>query len=627
MSLSRLPSTRHAGRGSALLAAFLLGSCAAPPPPSAHHTRGASPAIEPEFLNDPAEPLNRGIFAFNRGILEGVVDPAGQVYQTIVPRPVRASINHFTHNAMFPGRLVNEALQGRWQDAGDDSRRFLTNTTVGVAGLFDVASRWNLPRPRADFGQTFQSWGWQPRSFVMLPILGPSDETNAVGTAFDEAAEVWNYDALARRISYGTTFNRITESGDDLVRMIRSEADPYAVSKLAWTYMSKHGQPDWSVNGPRDPATLQTLAVASIRLDDPEFPRKGRTLSVRIPSTGRTLPFNCWIRKDKSPLVFVNPGLGSHRLSMSTLSVAEFLYQNGFSVVTTTSVFHPEFMERASTAAVPAHPPTDGADLLVALTEINRSLEKQFPSRFTGRAMVGLSMGGFQTLFLAANESKLPPGLIRFDRHVGINAPVDLHHGIACIDSFHDAPLAWPAADRQRRVNNAVHKVGGLTALPNVRFEAPPFDAVESRYLIGLAFRYTLRDVIFSSQSRHPLGVLDRPLSAWNRQHAYDEIMDFSYRDYVTRFVFPHYKARGISEAEFRKYGTLRTSGPGLRASRNSMLITNRNDFLLPPGDLAWLRSTFGSSRLRVFPDGGHLGNLAGPQVREALLGFLADLK
>ena len=627
MRSSRFPSTRHAGPGSAVLAAVLLGSCAAPPPPAATRATVSSPAIEPEFLKDPAEPLNRGIFAFNRGVLEGVVDPAARVYQTIVPRQVRTSINHFTHNVMFPGRLVNEALQGRWRDAGDDSLRFLTNTTVGVAGFFDVASRWEISKPRADFGQTFQSWGWQPRNYVMLPVLGPSDETNAVGTAFDEVAEVWNYDALARRISYGTTFNRITESSGDLVRMIRSEADPYSVSKLAWTYMSKHDPPDWSVKGPRDLSTLQTLAVATIRLDDPEFPRKGRSYGARIPSTGRTLPFNCWIRKEKAPLVFINPGLGSHRLSMTTLSVAESLYQNGFSVVTTTSVFHPEFMERASTAALPAHPPTDGGDLLVALTEIDRVLERRYPGRFTGRAMVGLSMGGFQTLFLAANRPKLPSGLIQFDRHVAINSPVDLHHGISCIDSFHDAPLAWPAAERQGRVNNAVHKVGGLTALPNAKFDAPPFDAVESKYLIGLTFRYTLRDVIFSSQSRQSLGLLSRPLSAWHREHAYEEIMDFSYRDYVTRFVFPHFKARGVSESDFKKYATLTTSGPALRAARNSMMITNRNDFLLQPGDLAWMRSTFGASRLRVFPEGGHLGNLASPQVREALVGFLAGLK
>ncbi len=627
MSSSRFPSARHTGRGSAVLAAVLLGSCAAPPPPPSTRAAVSSPAIEPEFLNDPAERLNRGVFAFNRGLLEGVVDPAARIYQTIVPRPVRTSIGNFSYNIMFPGRVVNEALQGRWKDAGDESTRFLTNTTAGVAGLFDVATRWEIPKPRADFGQTFQTWGWKPENYVMLPVFGPSDETNALGTVIDEATEVWNYTPFTRRLSYGTTFNRLTESSGDLVRMIRSEADPYSTSRLAWSYMSRLDPPDWTVRGPRDPSTLQTLAVATIRLDDPEFPRKGLSLGVRIPSTGRTLPFNCWIQRHKAPLVFVNPGLGSHRLSMSTLSVAESLYQGGFSVVTTTSVFHPEFMERASTAALPAHPPTDGRDLLVALTGINRLLERRHPGRFTSRALVGLSMGGYQTLFLAAAESKHPAGLIRFDRHVAINTPVDLHYGISRLDDFHDAPLAWPSGQRQQRVNNAVHKVGGLAALPPSGLSAPPFDAVESRYLIGLTFRYTLRDVIFSSQSRHSPGVLTQPGSKWNRKGAYGEIMRFSYRDYVNRLALPHFQAQGVSQAEFRKFATLRTSATALRARKDTMVITNGNDFLLAPGDLSWLRKTFGPSRIRVFPEGGHLGNLASPQVREALAGFLADMK
>lgn len=583
--------------------------------------------IEPEFLADPIEPLNRGVFAFNRGLLEGVVDPAGRVYRLIVPKPVRTSISHFSHNVLYPGRVVNEALQGRWQDAGDDSLRFLTNTTAGGAGFFDVATRWDIPKPRADFGQTFQHWGWKPSSYVMLPVFGPSDETNALGTIADEATEPWNYVGPYRRISYGTTFNRITETSGETVRMIRSEADPYSVSRLAWTYMSKPGQPDWSVRGPRDAATLQTLAVASIRLKDPDFTGKSRGGSVRIPSTGRSLPFEFWPQKSAAPLVFVTPGLGSHRLSSTTLSVSEALYQNGFSVVATTSVFHPEFMERASTAELPGHPPTDCGDLLAALTEINRQLESKNPGRFTGRALVGCSMGGFQALYLAARENTAPSGSLRFDRYIGINTPVDLHHGIDCIDRFHDAPLAWPDGERQARVNNAVHKVGGLTSLPPSALAAPPFDALESKYLIGLTFRYTLRDVIFSSESRHPSGVLQTPFSKWRREPTYAEILDFSYRDYVTRFLFPHFRTKGISTADFKHHGTLRHFGPALGRSRKAAVITNRNDFLLAPGDLPWLRSTLGPSNVTVFPDGGHLGNLASPQVQGALIGFLADLK
>ncbi len=597
------------------------------PPPQVQARRPQAPAILPDFLADPLEPVNRGVWGLNRGLLLGVIEPTGRVYQTIVPRPVRSSINHFSHNVLYPGRLVNETLQGRWKDAGDDSLRFLTNSTVGVAGFFDVASRWNMPKPGADFAQTFKGWGWKPSTYVMLPFLGPSDDCSATGSVLDEATEPWNYVGVYRRISYGTTYNRITERSGETARMVRSEADPYSLTRLAWSYISKDEAPDWTLRGPRDPATLQTLAVAAIQTKNPGFAHAGRQTSVVVPTTGRRLAFNVWLQKHKAPLVYVTPGLGSHRLSTTTLSVAEALYQNGFSVVAVASVFHPEFMENASTAAIPAYPPTDTGDLLTALTAIDRSLEKQHPERLGKRALVGCSMGGYQALYLAAHEKRQAADLLRFDRYIGINTPISLHHGVECVDSFHDAPLAWPADRRQQRVNNAVHKVGGLTALPPSALAAPPFDAIESKFLIGANFRLTLRDIIFSSQTRENLGILQTPLSKWRREPAYEEIMDYSFKDYVRIFAVPYLASKGISQAEFQRQVTLRNFAAPLRSQSKARVITNRNDFLLAPGDLAWLGSTLGRENLRVFPDGGHLGNLASPHVQGAIVGFLSDLK
>ena len=75
------------------------------------------------------------------------------------------------------------------------------------------------------------------------------------------------------------------------------------------------------------------------------------------------------------------------------------------------------------------------------LTEIDRKLEKSHPGRFGSRALVGCSMGAYQALYLAAHEKQQAPEMQRFDRYVAINTPVDLHHGINCLDRFHDAPL------------------------------------------------------------------------------------------------------------------------------------------------------------------------------------------
>ena len=577
-------------------------------------------------MPDPFEPVNRGVWAVNRGLLEGVVQPTGKVYRTVVPTPVRGSIRDFTRNITYPGRCLNHLLQGRWAGAGDESLRFLCNTTVGLGGLFDVATRWKIPQSEADFAQTFGRWGWRSQTYLMLPVLGPSDGCHAVGWAADEAASPWNYVEYADAVPYVAYYNQQSGRTDDEVRMIRTDPDPYSTLKYVWTYGSTEVPVAQRSQRAADPATLQTMGVAAIACHDPEFPGQGREMSAPLPATGRAVRFNCWLQPRRAPLVYVAPGVGSHRLSLTALSVAECLYRQGFSVVTTTSVFHPEFMQQAASVELPAYPPEDCHDLLVALTAIDRMLDQQRPGLTGDRALVGLSLGGFQTLYLAAHARQQEAGLLRFDRYVAIEAPVRLGYGITCIDRFHEAPLAWPAAERQELANNALRKAAMLQN-PSAATAGVSFDAIESQFLIGLNFQLTLRDAIFSSQLAHNMGVLHTPLSKWRREPCYQEIAGFSYRDYFQRFVVPYYRQRGIGAEEISRQANLMTYETSLRAQSKVRVIANRNDFLLTHGDFAWLQSTFGGSRLKVFPNGGHLGNLASAPVQQAIVSSLGGLR
>lgn len=612
----------HTGKCALLAAALLWVSCAPTPAPAQ-----GTPRIMPRgAMHDPLEPLNRGLWVANRGLLAGVLQPAGRVWRALVPQPARESIQNFNRNISYPGRLANHLLQGRWQGAGDESLRFLANTTAGAGGLFDVAGKWNMPKSDADFGETFTRWGWRPRAYVMLPLFGPSDECHALGTAADRFADPLNYSEPYTYVSAGTSFNRLSESTDEVLRFIRSSADPYADTRILWTHAVAPGTPDMRLRGPVDVPTLQTLGISLIRCKDRDFPIQGRQLSVRLPSTGRSVPFNCWMQKQLAPLVYINPGLGGHRLSLTQLSLAEFLYQKGFSVVVTSSVFHPEFMERAATVALPAYPPADSADLLALLAAIDAKLARSHPGLLGARAMVGFSMGGFHALNLAANENRQPAGSPRFERYVAINPPVDLHRGISALDAHVNAPAAWPENEREARIDNAFLKVAYLARQQPAAAAAPAFDATESKLLIGLSFRLILRDMIFSSQSRHNMGVLQTPLSQWRREPAYQEILGYSYADYFHRFVAPYYHSRGIGIDDFKREADLRNFTRSLEQQDKARVITNRNDFLLEAHDLAWLESTFGNDRLHLFPSGGHLGNLADDAMHAALLDALGGL-
>ena len=582
--------------------------------------------LHPDCIADPFEPWNRMVWAANQGLLVGFLHPTARAYRAICPPPIRGSIRNFARNLAYPGRLLNHIFQGRWSGAGDESLRFLCNTTVGVAGLLDVATRWNIPKSDADFGQTFSRWGWKPHSFVMLPLLGPSDDMNAVGTAFDKATQPLNYFPPYGLINPGTTYNNLSDQTEEGLRFISSETDSYVGVKALWTYASKDEAPDWTSNGAKDIPTLQSLGVVAARPKDPEFLARGSNMGVRLPSTGRIMKFNYWMQPKHAPIVFIVPGLGSHRQSSHILSLAESIYQNGFSVVTTTGIFHPEFMENASTAALPGYPPTDCHDLLVELTEIEKLLGKKFPSRMGAKALVGASMGGFEALYLAAQEKNQLAGLLRFDRYVAIDTPVDLHETDAPIDCYYNAPLNWPLDERQMRVNNTIHKAVKLSMMPPSSTTPPPFDAAESQYLVGLSFRITLRDTIYFSQSRQNMGILQAPLLPSQREESYREIMDCSFGDYFSDFLEPYYQSIGIQSSQLIRQLNLRTHQVALRNQKKIRIIVNRNDFLLEKQDVSWLEKTFPPSRLKIFPDGGHMGNIASDDFKKELKESLSGL-
>ena len=607
------------------LAFAMLSSCTAP---STNHAQVPRDELMPESLSDPIEPFNRGVWEFNRGLMHGFLHPLSAGYRALVPAPARESVRNFSRNITYPGRLLNHALQGRWSGAGDESLRFLCNTTAGAGGLFDVATRWNIGRSEADFAQTFNQWGWKPQNFVVLPFLGPSSDAETVGLIADKAAEPTTYITAVRGVSGFCTFNRLSESADDAARLLSAEADSYVLAKAALSGIANANFTNHRHYEAADQATLETLGVAAIRCESSSFPFEGRTMSVCLDSTGKSLKFNCWLQRDAAPLVFVMPGLGSHRLSLTTLAVAEHLYANGFSVVTISSVFHPEFMSNASTAALPAYAPVDSNDLIVALSTINNNLEKRHPGRFGKRAIIGLSMGGFQALQIAAREKSQSKDLLFADRYVAINSPVDLKIGAGFLDAFYKAPLQWPQQERDERINQTTAKALMMLA-PGPRAKTPPvtFGGNESKYLIGLNFRFILRDAIFSSQSRHNLGQIQAPLSSWSRNSAYDEISHWSYSDYFHKLVVPYYATRGISASQIIYEADLRNKSPQLRSNSKVRVLSNRNDFLLGPSDAAWLKSTFPGKKHTMFPNGGHLGNLSSPPMRAAILESLKGLR
>lgn len=602
----------------------------------------AEKIILPVPVPDPIEPFNRVMWGLNRGVMTDVIKPTAKVYRAVVRKPVRRGIRNFGRNITYPDRLINNLLQTKWGGAKDETLRFLCNSVLGVGGFFDVATRLKIPTSDADFGQTFGKWGWKPHAFVMLPVYGPSNERDALGSAADTASnplyhispytvEPHNpltYASPYTYATYGIMYNNLTDSVDDYVRFARTQFDPYSEIAYAWGFVRQDKVIDFRPTGQPDPGTLETLQTVFFTYKDAHFPERGATRAVVIPTTARHLDYTSWMQPGTAPIVYILPGLGSHRLAETALALAEVVYDKGFSVVTISNPFNYEFMNRASTADVPAYTPADAGDVHVALTEIDQALRRQYPGRIGARALMGYSMGAFESLFIAAEPDN--GQLVKFDRYLAISPPVRLTYAMSKLDEFYNAPLAWPASEREKNIENTFLKVAALAQNP---FKPPtagplPFNAIESKFIIGVVFRFILRDVIFDSQQQHNMGVIQMPVHSLRRDPVYQEIMQFSYGDYFSKFVIPYYRGRGLDLANpqtMEKAGDLRSYGAALGANPDVHIIVNADDFLLADSDLEWLKTTFGS-RLTAFQSGGHLGNLNHPEVQKAMLDALDGL-
>ncbi len=143
-----------------------------------------SPAELPASY-DPWEPLNRRVHAFNNVVDRAVAKPLAKAYVAAVPRPVRLGVGNFFNNLGQPVSALNALLQGKPKQAGQSIGRFAINSTLGLVGVFDPATRFNIPQRSEDFGQTLGVWGWKKSRYVELPLFGPRTVRDVFGLVGD----------------------------------------------------------------------------------------------------------------------------------------------------------------------------------------------------------------------------------------------------------------------------------------------------------------------------------------------------------------------------------------------------------------------------------------------------------
>ncbi len=198
---------------------------------------------------DPFESFNRAMWDFNWDILDHyILRPVTVGYVTVVPQPVRIGLNNVVLNLNEPQTFVNSVLQFKLGDAGATTGRFAINTTLGLVGIFDVATELGIERRNEDFGQTLAVWGVGDGPFLMIPALGPNTVADFTGNVVDNLYFPMNIlNPTQRYLRFAV---RILNTRADLMdqeNLINDSLDPYSFVKEGYYQRQEFLQYDGDV--------------------------------------------------------------------------------------------------------------------------------------------------------------------------------------------------------------------------------------------------------------------------------------------------------------------------------------------------------------------------------------------
>lgn len=207
---------------------------------------GCGAAPSGNGINDPFEPTNRKVHAFNKGVDRALLGPASKGYG-VVPEPLKRAVGNVADTLDLPGDIANNLLQLRLVKAAENTLRLATNLTFGLGGTIDVASELGLPEQPTDFGETLHVWGVAEGPYLELPLAGPSTVRDTVGTVVDVALNPVRL-ALPEKEAMAATvlklFSRLGDRNrfsDTVDSLLYESADSYAQARLLYLQNRRFG--------------------------------------------------------------------------------------------------------------------------------------------------------------------------------------------------------------------------------------------------------------------------------------------------------------------------------------------------------------------------------------------------
>ncbi|APG25718.1 alpha/beta hydrolase [Syntrophotalea acetylenica] len=345
------------------------------------------------------------------------------------------------------------------------------------------------------------------------------------------------------------------------------------------------------------------------------------------------LPCSLIRQRHEAPLIFIIAGTGARYDAPKMLDLQKVFYQAGFHVLSLSSPTHMDFVINASESMAPGNLEDDAGDLYRVMERARQAIGRHIA--VSDYYLTGYSLGGIQAAFVSRlDEDRQRFG---FRKVLLINPPVSLYRSVTILDRLLDDNIPGGLNNFQTWLDEVMLNLSDTyQELGYFEFSGDYIHRVHERYphrdpflraIIGLSFRMSSSNMIFSADIMNGGGYITpthAEITPTTSLTPYAMVAcRTGFTDYFHEYLYPRLRRRhpGLTEAQLIARLSLHHIGGYLRATEKIGVMHNRDDIILDAGDIDWLRETFGR-RARIFPLGGHCGNLAHPEVVNYMTDF-----
>lgn len=330
-------------------------------------------------------------------------------------------------------------------------------------------------------------------------------------------------------------------------------------------------------------------------------------------------------QKQKAPLIFMIAGTGANYDSEKMRFMERAFYQAGFHVISIGSPTHPHFLTAASTSGVPGRLSDDAEDLYRVMEMALKQAQKKKHIEVSEFYLTGYSLGASGSAFVAKLDEERK--VFNFKKVLLINPSVSLINSVTILDAMLVDNL--PPGGGPEFIRNVLSVFSEVVRnQPKVRFDGNfLYEVYKYRHaqgkvqdqnvmaLIGTSFLISAANMAFTSDVMNDYGYIKPKNEILRRSTALTDYFivahNSSFMDYVNQYAYPYFKESepGLTKNELFNSVTLNSISDYLRDSKKIGMVTNVDDIILAPGEVDFLRETFGE-RARIYPKGGHCGNM-----------------